>query len=242
VSSPTPVQLHRSWDVQRADQLDGYAEMHRERVATTARLIANCGPPPGPVLDVGASPLSGALPALWPGRELWVVDPDATWGDRLASTGVRFVPGSLLDKRLPFPDGQFAVAIASEVFEHLPECAAHLLGRMARVTAPGGLIGITVPNQARLANRLRLLAGESIAEPPSLAYHRPWMGYGHLHEYTLPELLSECREPTLTLVDSGAFDPYDRGAFNTVNSLLGLLGWTHMREVLYAVFRRGGAR
>jgi SAM-dependent methyltransferase len=223
------------------DRLDGYAGFHRERVEWTARLAQAAHPPAGPILDIGASPLSASLPALWPGREVWVLDPDDSWRAELAGTSVRFVQGSLLDAELPLDEGQFGAVVASEVFEHLPECAPHLLGRLARVTAPLGVVAVTVPNQARLANRVRLLLGRSIVEAPSLAYHRPWMGYGHLHEYTMAELLREFRDPALTRIDAGAFDPYDRGKFQPLISLLGRAGLTGWREVLYAVFRRAPA-
>ncbi len=220
------------------DTLEGYAEFHRVRLEQTTRLAQAANPPQGPVLDIGASPLSASLPDLWPNREVWVVDPDASWKDRLAPARVRFAAGSLLEPTLPFDEGRFAVVVAAEVFEHLPECAPHLLARMARVTAPGGIVVVTVPNHARLANRVRLLLGRSVLEPPSRAYHRPWMGFGHLHEYTLPEMRSEFREPTLRPLEFGAFDPYDRGKFQPVISLLGRAGLTTWREVLYAVFRR----
>jgi SAM-dependent methyltransferase len=188
------------------DSLAGYAAFHRERVRWTARLVQGSAPPLGPVLDIGASPLSAELPGAWPGREVWVVDPDPSWEQPLSEAGVRFVSGSLLDNRLPFSDAQFAAVVVSEVFEHLPECAPHLLERVARVTAPNGVIGVTVPNQARLINRVRLLLGRSIEESPVTSYHRGWMAFGHLHEYTLDEVRAEFRAPGLRLVDSGAFD------------------------------------
>jgi SAM-dependent methyltransferase len=220
------------------EQIAEYAVFHRPRVAATARLVQAARPPEGPVLDIGASALSSSLPGLWPGRDVYVMDPEPAWKDRLAGTGVRFVPGSLMDPELPFAPGTFAAVVASEVFEHLPECGGHLLTRVARVTAPGGIVGITVPNQARFANRVRLLFGASILEAPSRVYHRPWMGYGHLHEYTMPEVLTEFQEPSLRLIDHGAFDPYHRGKFQPLISFFGRAGLTTWREVLYAIFRR----
>jgi SAM-dependent methyltransferase len=220
------------------DGLAGYAAFHRERVRWTARLVQRSTPPPGPILDIGASPLSAELPGIWPGREVWVVDPDPSWSKPLSEVGVRFVPGSLMDARLPVGDSQFAAVVASEVFEHLPECAPHLLERVARVTAPDGVIGITVPNQARLINRVRLLLGHSVEESPMRAYHRGWMALGHLHEYTLEEVRAEFHAPGVRLIESGAFDPYDRGSYNHVNSFLRHLGLSSWREVLFAVLRR----
>jgi SAM-dependent methyltransferase len=216
-----------------------YLEDHRHRVELTAGLVAAAAPPAGPILDVGASPVSPILPKLWPGRAVHVVDPDPRWSD-LDRQGIHFARGSIMDESLPFADGTFAAVVASEVFEHVLECPEHLLARLARVTAPGGLVAVTVPNQARLANRIRLLFGRSVAESPSLAYHRPWMGYGHLHEYTLGEVRREFHAPSLATVRVGAFDPYDRGKFQPIISLVGALQLTGWREVLYGIYRRTG--
>ncbi|MCI4336456.1 MAG: class I SAM-dependent methyltransferase [Thermoplasmata archaeon] len=224
--------------VTEEDRLETYAGFHRARVRWTAELVRTAGVPDGPILDIGASPLTPELKDLWPGREVWVLDPDPAWADRVSGSGVRFSRGSLLDQSLSLPPDYFAAAIASEVFEHLPECAPHLLARVAKVVRPGGIVGITVPNQARLANRVRLLTGRSVVESPTRAYHRPWMGYGHLHEYTMDELVREFHEPTLQPLSFGAFDPYDRGRFQPLIDLVGGLGFTTLREVLYAVFRR----
>lgn len=234
-SRPFPIQ--RSTTGEEAS-FEGYAAFHRRRVEETIALISQFGPPAGPVLDVGASPLSSQLPRIWTGREVHVLDPDTSWNERLRCTEVHFHEGSLMDECLPLPEGAFAVTLASEVFEHLPECPEHLLNRLARVTAPGGIVGVTIPNQARLVNRVRLLLGRSILEAPSSAYHRPWMGYGHLHEYTLGELRTDFHDPGLRPVALGAIDPYDRGRFNGPICLMKWLHLTGWREVLYVVFRR----
>jgi ubiquinone/menaquinone biosynthesis C-methylase UbiE len=47
---------------------------------------------------------------------------------------------------LPYPDGLFDKIVLSEVLEHVPEDEA-ALREVARVTKPGGLIAITVPNR-----------------------------------------------------------------------------------------------
>ena len=228
----------QSTGVLKEDTIEEYAAFHQRRIEETVAVILRVHPPPGPVLDVGASPLSSALPRLWQGREVHVVDPDEWWAEHLRSTPVRFHKGSLLEESLPFDEGTFAITVATEVFEHLPECPVHLLPRLARVTMPGGIVAVTVPNQAKLGNRFRLLTGESILEAPARVYHRPWMGYGHLHEYTLGELRTDFHAPGLRRVALGALDPYRGGRFPGLVTLMGQLHLTGLRQVLYVLFQR----
>lgn len=47
---------------------------------------------------------------------------------------------------LPFPDGHFTRVIAAEILEHLPDDRA-AIAEIARVTAPGGLVAVTVPRR-----------------------------------------------------------------------------------------------
>ena len=47
---------------------------------------------------------------------------------------------------LPFPDGHFSRVIAAEILEHLPDDAA-AIAEITRVTAPGGLVAVTVPRR-----------------------------------------------------------------------------------------------
>jgi len=222
----------------KEDTLEEYAAFHQKRLEETVAVVQQLHLPPGPVLDIGASPLSSRLPGLWQGREVHVLDPDENWAERFRSTPVHFHRGSLLDEGLPFKEGTFAITVAAEVFEHLPECPMHLLPRLAQVTALGGIVAVTVPNQAQLGNRARLLLGHSILEAPARVYHRPWMGFGHLHEYTLEELRTDFRAPGLSLVALGALDPYVGGRFPGLISLMRWLRLTGWRQVLYALFRR----
>ena len=46
--------------------------------------------------------------------------------------------------RLPFADGAFDAAVCAEVLEHLPDYGA-ALAELARVLAPGGRLGVSVP-------------------------------------------------------------------------------------------------
>jgi len=47
---------------------------------------------------------------------------------------------------LPFPDGHFTRVIAAEILEHVPHDDEAII-EIARVTAPGGLVAVTVPRR-----------------------------------------------------------------------------------------------
>jgi 2-polyprenyl-3-methyl-5-hydroxy-6-metoxy-1,4-benzoquinol methylase len=115
--------------------------------ATLAELFAP--PAPASVLDVGCG--EGVLSERWaralgngPVVGLDLPDPKlrAEWETR-RSANLRFVEGDLA-QRLPFADGEFELAAAIEVLEHVPDpelCVAE----MARV-ASGHLL-VSVPHE-----------------------------------------------------------------------------------------------
>ena len=49
-------------------------------------------------------------------------------------------------RALPFPPGRFDRVIAAEILEHIPDDEA-AMAEVARVTAPGGLVAVTVPRR-----------------------------------------------------------------------------------------------
>ena len=74
-----------------------------------------------------------------------------------------------------------------EVLEHLLVNPLLLFRQVWEHLAPGGLFLLTTPNQARLGNRLKLLAGRSIKERGRY----PWNGapvFGHVVEFSQEEL------------------------------------------------------
>jgi SAM-dependent methyltransferase len=66
------------------------------------------------------------------------------------------VPGSL-DEPLPFGDGAFELAVALDVLEHVEDDGA-ALRELARVTAPGGRLLVTVPQYGWLWGEHDVLA------------------------------------------------------------------------------------
>ncbi len=79
--------------------------------------------------------------------------------------GVDYIACNLRDYKLPFNDEEYDVVIMCEVLEHLNFNPLPLIKEINRITKPNGLIYLTLPNIARLDNRLKLLSGKSIHNP-----------------------------------------------------------------------------
>jgi len=88
-------------------------------------------------------------------------------------------------RRLPFPDGAFAVVVLSEVLEHIPDDRA-VMAEAQRVLAPGGTLVVTVPRWWP----------ERICWALSDAYHE--VEGGHIRIYRRRQLLSRLRAAGLT--------------------------------------------
>lgn len=123
------------------------------------------------LLDVGTGP--GTLAHRAAARGAWVigVDPEAGMLDvaraaPIAAAGIEFrlagVPG------LPFPDEAFDVVTANFVINHVGDPRA-AVADLARVTAPGGRVGVTVwPTDRGAFGRLwaEVISGSGAIAPP----------------------------------------------------------------------------
>ncbi|PZU59609.1 MAG: hypothetical protein DI547_06450 [Sphingobium sp.] len=85
---------------------------------------------------------------------------------------------------LPLADDSVDVVTACEVLEHFEYFPANFVAEVTRVLKPGGLLCITVPNAASIANVLRILRGRNIY----MRYRADPSGR-HKHEYTRAELI-----------------------------------------------------
>lgn len=96
--------------------------------------------------------------------------------------------------RLPFEDDQFDAVICWETMEHFNFNPVPFLRDLRRVVRPGGRLLLTVPNQAKMDLRLKLLFGCSVRTPiphyfgeiedPQHMKYAP-----HWREYTLSEMM-----------------------------------------------------
>lgn len=99
-----------------------------------------------------------------------------------------------LRNRLPFDSDQFDCIICWETMEHFNFNPIPFLNEVRRIMSPGGVLYLTVPNQAKLDQRLRLLVGATVRTPVETYFlqmdDRNRMKYApHWREYTLVELV-----------------------------------------------------
>jgi SAM-dependent methyltransferase len=82
-----------------------------------------------------------------------------------ARHGIAFAAANLRLAPLPYADGAFDAVIFCEVMEHWNFNPLPVLDEVNRVLKPGGHVYIGMPNQAAIANRVRLLLGRSVHNP-----------------------------------------------------------------------------
>jgi len=82
------------------------------------------------------------------------------------------------------PLREYDAIVVAEVIEHLPLPPEAVLGPLAELLAPGGVLLVQTPNAARLDNRWKLMRGRNPFERMRGDASNP----GHMREYTAPEL------------------------------------------------------
>jgi len=93
---------------------------------------------------------------------------------------------------LPFADDSFDRVLSSEVLEHLPDPGA-AVGEIARVTRPGGIVVLSVPNERLIDGTKALLARTHLLRWLSSKDYRvpaDMKDEWHLHEFDLEALRS----------------------------------------------------
>jgi SAM-dependent methyltransferase len=121
-----------------------------------------------------------------------------------------------LDDRIPYPNGSFDAVAAIAVIEHVVD-PFHALDEIARVTKPGGVLIVTVPNIAYLKHIVNLLLGRlpltgtDSREMQSMR-ERGWDGH-HFHYFTrssLSDLLKHCGFDPEVWTSDGKWAKYRR--------------------------------
>jgi SAM-dependent methyltransferase len=122
------------------------------------------------ILEIGSflGPVSVSLRKL--GYAVDALDiPEFHANERLralyARHGIPFAGANLRQVALPYAPGLFDAVIFCEVMEHWNFNPLPVLQEVNRVLKPGGCVYIGMPNQAGIANRLKLLLGHSIHNP-----------------------------------------------------------------------------
>jgi len=129
----------RDW----TDTADAYARSFARLCAGTVPHILDRAPTTGRALDAGTGTGTVAAALAESGWNVEGVDAaaDMVRHARAAHPGVTFTAASLPD--LPFASGRFDLTVANFVVNHVPKPRA-AVAELARVTAPGGCVIVTI--------------------------------------------------------------------------------------------------
>jgi methionine biosynthesis protein MetW len=136
--------------------------------------------------------------------------------------GIRTVHQDLNNTPYPFAASSFDVVLMTDVLEHLLD-PKRILTECRRLIKPDGKTIITVPNFARLGNRLSMMMGD----PRDLLHFEK---YGddleHFHWFTKPKLLH--------LLHAAGFRHirFQPTGLKNMNFLYGLVGFHNLGEFL----------
>ncbi|MBN1263814.1 MAG: methyltransferase domain-containing protein [Candidatus Pacebacteria bacterium] len=140
--------------------------------------------PRGRILDLGCG--DGNVSQLYLKKgEVYGLDISSEALKQAKKRGIKTRQGDLNQSKLPYSSNFFQAVILTDVLEHLID-PVKTLKETRRVLKKGGRLILTVPNFARLKNRLRMIWGD----PIDLLH---WSKYGdeveHLHWFTRPKLV-----------------------------------------------------
>jgi SAM-dependent methyltransferase len=133
----------------------------------------------------------------------------------------RFVLADITAEPAPEELGRYALVIAGEVLEHVPNAEAFLLG-CRRLLAPGGRLCVTVPNACCPKIGARSLAGRESVHPDHRVYYGP-----RTLERTLAgagyevEAMASCFAPLAGRAGRVAFNPLLRAAHRVFSGPVG---------------------
>jgi len=149
------------------------------------------------------------------------VDPDGLALLRERMPGQRFVLADVTGEVPEAERHRYALVIAGEVLEHVPDADAFLRG-CQRLLAPDGRLCVTVPNACSPKIGLRSLAGRESVHPDHRVYYGPrtlqrtLAGAG----YDLREL-STCRAPIAGRAGKLIFNPLLRASHRVFQGPVG---------------------
>lgn len=112
---------------------------------------------------------------------------------RYLHDGVATIAANLRDYLIPVQSGTLTLAIMCETLEHLNFNPLPVMAEVNRILSADGYLYLSLPNQASLVNRAKLLAGRSIHNPVTdfaeqLTKKSNMVVGIHWREYTAAEL------------------------------------------------------
>lgn len=183
-----------------------YMKEHRYRFERILNSIPSSSAPMR-ILDVGTTPFTAYLKAAYPHYEIYGLDRTNLMEERCKSKGIQFETCDLGSEPVPFDDDYFDLIIFSEVLEHILAPPSDVLKQLRRIMRKNGKLIISVPNIAGLDRRIWLLFGVTPLGDPDRIMSHEWHGYGHLHEYTMKEIVSKLKGCNFTILSKKYLRP-----------------------------------
>jgi 2-polyprenyl-3-methyl-5-hydroxy-6-metoxy-1,4-benzoquinol methylase len=115
------------------------------------------------ILDIGCGTGLNAAHLTRAGHTVVGIDLSPVAIERFRGRGLEGLVCDIEAEPLPFEDGSFDLAYASEVIEHCAD-TDRFVGELARVIKPRGLLLLSTPNSAFWAYRLLALFGQTVTE------------------------------------------------------------------------------
>lgn len=183
------------------------------------------------VLDIGASPLTFFYRQSLKGK-IATIDLTSLLKARCAQAGIIHKQCNLIYDNFPFETNEFDVCVFTEVMEHLPIGPRKIFCEIRRILKDNSLLLFSLPNSAKLRNRILALLGCPLLAPVYDVFKEDvgdfssgqgtWVhGFGHIREYTMAE--------TINIVKHYGFEPL---AWQSLDPCLILPGESGYRCVL----------
>jgi len=170
-----------------------YVESHKHEFQKTIESIPS-SPEPLKILDIGPTPFTMFIKEKFQHYDVWALDLTNLMEERFKNAGIQLKTCDLDNCSLPFEDEYFDIVIFTEVLEHIFSPPTDVLTEIKRIIRPSGKLILSVPNIARLSNRIKLLFGMTPLVNGDDQMKKGWVhGHGHIHEYTKKEILSLCK-------------------------------------------------
>ncbi|MEL6841099.1 MAG: class I SAM-dependent methyltransferase, partial [Pseudomonadota bacterium] len=174
-----------------------YYEQSRERYWRSLVQFAKHRPADGAsLLDIGGGQFAILTQQLF-GYQATAADAVSDAEADIHAAGLEFLLLNLMDEDYDTSQ-QFDVISILEVIEHIPIPPYLILGRLAKMLKPGGVLFMTTPNGFRLRNVLYMLANKRVLD--HFRYNDDNEPMGHMHEYTLPQLLWQAERAGLEVL------------------------------------------
>ena len=154
------------------------------------------------LIDIGTTPYTIFLKRKYQHFKILTVDSTDLLKQRCIEEGVEHFTVNLNEEKLPFEDAKADLVIFTEVLEHLFVQPSELLNEIVRVLQSSGKLIISVPNFACLKNRVKLLFGINPLGNFDEIIRGDKHGYGHIREYTKPEIIRLCEAVGLKILET----------------------------------------